>query len=333
VTKAYTLFALAFMVLLSACAGDTPAKQGTGNKYTVSGETYKRVWRAANAAAGRHITVENSNEAAGTIRGHADGSEEIGVFIKRSRSKPDEVEVEVAGGKSKGLTISSAVYNSPKAKNWARLIFKELEYELETMDQMDALAAAPRPSSLRLEDMSPEMRRSSQKSIRAQIREEVRAEMRREMRRERQLQQTEDFQEQEEEEVEERAPPPRRRNAQPPKPRRVQRPDEDTPAASKYQGRRKYTDMPAPVRAPVSSTRSRASRSVAPEPEAAQEAEPAPARAVAPPRRRAPAVAAPLPKTTLTLRERLGELKKMYQEQLIGQAEYDAKKDALLDEL
>jgi hypothetical protein len=166
------------LAVLTGCSGSSvPAKPGDGSKYVVENEPYKRVWRAAMAAAGRNMSVSVSNEASGVIRGNAAGVEEIGVFLRRDRSNPMRTEIEVAGGKNTGLTITSSFYNSPTAKNWSSLIFRELQYELENMDHFDALAAAPKPSSMRLQDMTPEMRADSQTNMRAQIRQEIQAQM------------------------------------------------------------------------------------------------------------------------------------------------------------
>jgi hypothetical protein len=292
VVRVNTVIAFAFLILVSACAGDNVAQPGTGKKFVTQNESYQRVWRATIASAGRNFSIEHSNEAGGVIRGHAPGVEEIGVFVRRSRTNPNEIEIEVAGGKKKGLTITSSVYKSPKAKNWSNILFKEIHYELQNMDRMDALALAPRASSLRLEDMSPEERNAAETDvridIRAQIREEVRAQMQYEMR----VQQGQT------------TTPARRQQEQP-----------QAPTV------REYTSSMAPTRAPLT----------APTPMPVQPQ--APSQYYAPTPVPAPIVTAPLPKTTLSLRERLGMLKKMYQDQLISKPEYEAKKADILSDL
>jgi len=285
--KKYRAFlALILLPLLAACAGDAVvAQSGTGSKYVFENQSYQRVWRAAMAAAGRNMTVNTSNEAGGVIRGNAAGTEEIGIFLRRDRSDPLKTEVEVAGGKRSGMTITSSFYKSPPAKNWPMLIYREMEYELANMDQYDTMAAAPRPSSLRLEDMTPEMR-SSQGKIRSQVQEEIRAQMPAQVRDTPQI----DVRAQIREEVRLQMEQEMRQRMQ------------DQAAAVAPRSARPLTAPSLPSAAPT-----------------------APA---------APSIVmAPLPKTTLTPRERLRELKALYQDQLISNAEYESKKAAILKDL
>jgi hypothetical protein len=156
---------------------------------------------------------------------------------------------------------------------------------------------------MRMEDMSPEMRAQAQTNvrsdIRAQIREEVRAQMQREMRMQTQQQ---GYQ-----------PAPQAvPNYQPAQPTQPQAPRV-----------REYTSNVGPTRAPLAPPAQVRSQYSAPA--QSQYAEPVQAAA--------PAVAPPLPKTTLTLRERLRELKKMYQDQLISKPEYESKKESILGDL
>lgn len=237
------------------------------------------------AAAGRNMSVNTSNEAGGVIRGKATGTEEIGIFLRRDRNDPLKTEVEVAGGKRSGMTITSSFYTSPTAKNWPMLIYKEMEYELANMDQYNTMANAPRPSSLRLEDMSPEMR-NSQGNIRSQVQNEIRAQMPAQARSTPQV----DVRAQIREEVRLQMEQEMRQRMQ------------NQAAAVAPQSARPLTtpSLPsAPLAAPAAPT----------------------------------IVMAPLPKTTLTPRERLRELKALYQDQLISNAEYESKKAAILKDL
>lgn len=279
-TQARSILVLFVLAVLTGCAGDAvPAKPGTGSKYVVENQSYQRVWRAAMAAAGRNISVTTSNEAGGVIRGKAAGVEEIGVFLRRDRSNPMRTVIEVAGGKSTGLTITSSFYNSPTARNWSNLIFKEIQYELDNMDQYDALAAAPKPSSLRLKDMTPEMRAAYQPSMRAQIRQEIQAQM-----------------------------PP------------------EIPAAAPR------IDLRAQIREEVRMQMEQEMRYRMQSQQAVGGA-PRPPLAAAPTAPAVPSAPALLPQTTLTVRERLGELRTRYQNQMISKAEYDAKKTEILKDL
>ncbi len=294
-TQARSIAVFIMLAVLTGCVGDSPpAQPGTGSKYVVKNQSYKRVWRAAMAAAGRNISVTTSSEASGIIRGKASGAEEVGVFLRRDRSDPMITEVEVAGGKPTGLTITSSFYNSPTARNWGNLIFKEMQYELDNMDINDALALAPKPTSLRLQDMSPEMRQAQQNDMRAQIRREIQSQMPQQPQQAQQAPAQMDMRAQIREEV------------------RLQMEQEMRNRAQSQYPTQGYQQPSA---------------GFAPAPPAT------PTRQAVVPTAPAPAVAAPLPRTTLSLRERLRELRKLYQDQLISPAEYEAQKSKILNDL
>ncbi len=286
--KKYRAFlALILLPLLAACAGGgVTAQSGTGSKYVFENQSYQHVWQAAMAAAGRNMSVNTSNEAGGVIRGKAAGTEEIGIFLRRDRSDPLKTEVEIAGGKRSGMTITSSLYTSPTAKNWPMLIYKEMKYELANINQYDTMANAPRPPSLRLEDMSPEMR-NSQGNIRSQVQKEIQAQMPAQIRSAPKV----DVRAQIREEVRLQMEQEMRQRMQ------------DQAAAVAPQSARPRAAAPSLPRAPLA----------------------APA---------APTIVmAPLPTTTLTPRERLKELKALYQDQLISNSEYESKKAAILKDL
>lgn len=283
--KYQILMALALLPLLAACAGSAvPAKPGEGGKYVFENYSYERLWDAAMIAAGHNISIDSSNEAAGVIRGHAAGTEEIGIFFRRDSTDPLKTQVEVAGGKRRGLTITSSFYTSKTAKNWPNIIFKEMNYELTKVDPYSAYASAQRPGSMRLEDMSPEQRSAGQTSIRAQVHDEIRSQR----------------------------PPEARPAAQGDIRAQIR---EEVRRQMEYERQTQTQGRAAPVAAPRVTQRVTAPRAPAVPPSAPASIMP------------------PLPTTTLSLRERLGELKALYQDQLIGKAEYESKKAAILKDL
>ena len=119
------LFAVA---LLPGCATiDSPQPGAGGSTFEVRGKTYDEVWRAANLAASRSLTIVESSKATGTVRaekgvGLTTWGEVVGIFIRPATSGAPVYNVEVQSLKRSRLQITG--------QDWTLTVISSMKAEL-----------------------------------------------------------------------------------------------------------------------------------------------------------------------------------------------------------
>ena len=110
---------------LAGCSTSGGIQPGSGSTFEVQGRSYDDVWTAAVTVSTRIITIESSDKATGTIRGHVRAGittwgEVVAVFITQKGDMNHTVEV-VSNKRSK-LQVTG--------QNWEQTIIAGIKAEL-----------------------------------------------------------------------------------------------------------------------------------------------------------------------------------------------------------
>ena len=113
------------IIVVYGCSTSGGIQPGSGSTFEVQGRSYDDVWRAAVTVSTRIITIESSDKATGTIRGHVRAGmttwgEVVAVFITQKGDMNHTVEV-VSNKRSK-LQVTG--------ENWEQTIIAGIKAEL-----------------------------------------------------------------------------------------------------------------------------------------------------------------------------------------------------------